>query len=166
MPKLLRERDASLFFDGIENLTIGKLIEPPYREALRRFQESDGLPITDFDLRFFVEGLYLFFSCHDRIESYLNGADPRWFPEDHEEKRLASFCPLATPPHGRQANRRYLYFAKSADEGRAGGCGRLVPRYGGRRIRPKARQCERSRQISGRTALSAAQLVEIGNDFR
>ena len=94
--KLLREHEAGLFLDGIEDPVTRRLIEMPYCEVLRRFDQSSRLPITDFDLAFFVEGLFLSCSCHERIEMYLNGVDHRWFPEDDEEIRLASFCPLSS----------------------------------------------------------------------
>jgi hypothetical protein len=43
------------------------LIAIPHEIVLRRFAESHRLPIIDFDLAFFVEGLFLSCSCHDRI---------------------------------------------------------------------------------------------------
>ena len=95
-PQLLREQDAQVFLDRIENPVTRQLTEIPYREALRRFSESVHLPITDFDLTFFVEGLFLSCSCHDRIQLYLDGVDHRWFPEDDDEIRRASYCPLPT----------------------------------------------------------------------
>jgi len=94
-PKLLREHRSALFLDQIKNAITRRMVEVPYREVLRRFEESRRLPISDFDLAFFVEGLFLSCSCHARIEMYLNGIDHRWFPEWDEEIRLATFCPLS-----------------------------------------------------------------------
>jgi len=52
------------------------------------------LPVSDFDIAFFVEGLFLSLSCHGRIQEYLNAEDHRWFPEDDDKIRDALFCPL------------------------------------------------------------------------
>jgi hypothetical protein len=93
-PSLLRQDEARFFLGQIEDPVTQQLIEVPYREVIRRFDESSRLPITDFDLAFFVQGLFLSCSCHERIAGYLNGIDHRWFPEDDDEMRLASFCPL------------------------------------------------------------------------
>jgi hypothetical protein len=93
-PKLLREHDAQLFLDGIENAVTRHLVEIPYQEVLRRFRESDRLPIADFDLAFFVEGLFISCSCHRRIRMYFDGIDHRWFPEDDDEIGAALYCPL------------------------------------------------------------------------
>jgi hypothetical protein len=95
-PQMLREQDAQVFLDRIEDPITQQLIDIPYREVRRRFRESDQLPITDFDLKFFIEGLFLSCSCHDRIQRYLDGADNRWFPEFDDEIRNASCCPLPT----------------------------------------------------------------------
>lgn len=92
--QLLRERDAEQFMDRIEVPTTRQLIEIPYGEVLRRFRESVRLPAADFDLAFFVEGLFLSCSCHDRIRSILAGGDLRWFPEQDDEIKHASYCPL------------------------------------------------------------------------
>jgi hypothetical protein len=97
---LLREDQARLFLDHIEDRVTRQLIEVPYREVLRRFGESFRLPIMDFDLAFFVEGLFLSCSCHERIEMYLDGIDHRWFPEDDDEIRLATLCPLSARATG------------------------------------------------------------------
>jgi hypothetical protein len=93
-PKLLRERAAAQFVSSIENPITKQLVEAPYREALRRFAERASLPVSDFDIAFFVEGLFRSLSCHDRVQAYLDGADHRWFPEDDDEIRDALFCPL------------------------------------------------------------------------
>ena len=93
-PQLLREQDAQVFLDRIEDPITRQLIDIPYREVRRRFNESDHLPITDFDLKFFIEGLFLSCSCHHRIQLWLDGVDHRWFPEFDDEIRNASYCPL------------------------------------------------------------------------
>lgn len=93
-PKLLREQEAQLFVERIENCVTRQLVEIPYREVLRRFTESTRLPKADFDLTFFVEGLFVTYSPHDRIEGYLNGWDHRWYPEEDDEIKQATFCPL------------------------------------------------------------------------
>jgi hypothetical protein len=93
-PKLLRERSAEQFVSSIDDPVTKQLVEVPYREVLQRFADHERLPISDFDIAFFVEGLFLSLSCHDRIQGYLNGADRRWFPEDDDEIRDALFCPL------------------------------------------------------------------------
>lgn len=80
--------------DSFQIPTTRRLIEIPYGEVLRRFRESVRLPAADFDLTFFVEGLFLSCSCHDRIRSILAGGDLRWFPEQDEEIKNASYCPL------------------------------------------------------------------------
>ena len=93
-PKLLRKQAAEQFVSSIEDPVTKQLVEAPYREALRRFAERVSLPISDFDIAFFVEGLFRSLSCHERIQAYLNGADHRWFPEADDEIRHALFCPL------------------------------------------------------------------------
>jgi hypothetical protein len=93
-PKLLRAQEAQRFVAGIENNITRRLIEAPYNKVLRRFSDSVLLPKADFDLAFFAEGLFLSFSCHDRIKLYLDGGDHRWFPELDDEIRDATFCPL------------------------------------------------------------------------
>ena len=93
-PQLLHEEAAEGFMDRIESSTTRQLIEIPYSEVLRRFSESDRLPSADFDLAFFVEGLFLSCSCQDRIRSILAGGDLRWFPEEDDDRKNASYCPL------------------------------------------------------------------------
>jgi hypothetical protein len=95
-PQLLHEQDAQAFLDRIKDPITRQLIDIPHREVHRRFSESDHLPINDFDLKFFIEGLFLSCSCHDRIQLYLDGVDHRWFPEFDDEIRNASCCPLPT----------------------------------------------------------------------
>ena len=105
-PRLLREGEADRFIDRIECSTTRRLIEIPYGEVLRRFRESVRLPSADFDLAFFVEGLFLSCSCHDRIRFFLNGGDARWFPEEDDEIKNAKYCLL--PVH-KPATRVSLY---------------------------------------------------------
>ena len=105
---LLREHEARFFLDRIEDPVTQQLIELPYREVMRRFDKSWRLPITDFDLTFFIEGLFLSFSCHERVAAYLDGFDARWFPEEDDEIRLASFCPLPVQRKGTIKNGRIL----------------------------------------------------------
>jgi len=108
----LRERAAEQFFSSIENPITKQLVEAPYREALRRFAERVSLPVSDFDIAFFVEGLFRSLSCHDRIQAYLDGADHRWFPEEEDEMRNASFCPLPEKFLGREAEFEAMYYKR------------------------------------------------------
>jgi hypothetical protein len=105
---LLREQEARFFLDRIEDPVTQQLIEVPCREVMRRFDRSWRLPITDFDLTFFIEGLFLSFSCHERVAAYLDGFDARWFPEEDDEIRLASFCPLPVQQTGPIKNGRII----------------------------------------------------------
>jgi hypothetical protein len=98
----LRENIATKFFDSIDSKTTRDLIRIPYDEVLFRFAGQTRLPVADFDLAFFVEGLYVSMSCHNRIIRYLDGFDERWFPEDDDEIRGALFCPLPEPSTSRQ----------------------------------------------------------------
>lgn len=96
-PELLRAEAARAFVEQIAHPVTKALVEIPYREVLRRFEASEGLPKDHFDVRFFVEGLFLSSSCHERIQCYLDGADHRWFPEDDDAIRDAAVCPLPSP---------------------------------------------------------------------
>jgi hypothetical protein len=87
-----------------------QLVDISYRDVRRRFsEESANLPISDFDLAFFVEGLFLSCSCHDRIQTYLDGADHRWFPEDDDEIKNATYCPLPISTPSRRGPSLYSF---------------------------------------------------------
>lgn len=82
-PSMLRGNEAMELLKSVNDPITNQLMNMANFEVLRRFLERDGLPISDFDLRFFMEAMKDFCSQHDTIRKILAGEDLRAWTDDH-----------------------------------------------------------------------------------
>ena len=79
---LLRQDEAMKLLKSVEDPVTNQLMNMANFEVLRRFLHRDGLPVSDFDLRFFIEAMKDFCSQHDNLRKILAGEDLRAWTDD------------------------------------------------------------------------------------
>lgn len=62
-----------------------QLMGEAFMKVFNRLLKREGLPVGDFDMRFFMEILQEFFSEHETIKKIIDGTDDRqpWVAEDY-----------------------------------------------------------------------------------
>lgn len=95
-PRLLRQQEAFQFVGCINHTRLRRVARLFYRRVMSRFDRRTRLPISDFDLLYFIEGILRFFSNERAIDAIFGGADLRWFDENDE--RDATVCPWPDRP--------------------------------------------------------------------
>lgn len=81
--ELLRWDEAMRVLEAVDDPITGQLMNMANFEVMKRFQGKDeGLPLADFDLRFFMEVMRDFCSDHDNLRKVLDGQDLRMLTEE------------------------------------------------------------------------------------
>ena len=79
---LLRQDEAMKLLKSVEDPITNQLMNMANFEVLRRFLRHEGLPVSDFDLKFFIEAIKDFCSQHDNLRKILDGEDLRAWTDD------------------------------------------------------------------------------------
>ncbi len=80
--ELLRQDEAAQLLRSVKDLTTSQLMNIAGTLIIKRYLKQEGLPITDFDLKFFMEVMMEFCGDHDTLRRILDGEDLRWFADD------------------------------------------------------------------------------------
>jgi hypothetical protein len=71
-PALLFQEEAESFLQSVSDPATKQLLAIAYAEVRRRFEEKKNLPVSDFDLLFFMERMKEFFSKADELRRILS----------------------------------------------------------------------------------------------
>jgi hypothetical protein len=82
-PKMLRWDEAMELLRSVDDSITNQLMNRANFEIIKKFSERRGLPVADFDLRFFMEVMLEFCGQHTVIKKILDGEDLRPWTEDN-----------------------------------------------------------------------------------
>ncbi len=80
--QLLRWDEAMQLLNSVEDPITNQLMNRANFEILKRFFKLKDYPVSDFDLRFFMEIMLAFCSDHNNLREILSGENVGVFSDD------------------------------------------------------------------------------------
>lgn len=84
-PLLLRQPESWELLSSVKDMTTNQLLNKATMCIVQAYANPDKKPVSDFDLKFFVDAMLIFCSDHENLKKILAGEDLRWFDDEEIE---------------------------------------------------------------------------------
>jgi hypothetical protein len=83
--EILRQEESWEILSSIKDLKTNQLLNKATMCIVHTYMNSKEQPVSNFDLRFFVEAMLEFCNDHETLKRILAGEDLRWFDDEEIE---------------------------------------------------------------------------------
>lgn len=77
--EILRQEESWDVLNSVTDLRTRQLLNKATMCIVNSYAHSENKPMSDFDLKFFVQAMLGFCSDHENLQRILAGEDLRWF---------------------------------------------------------------------------------------